>query len=327
MKNTLHAWFAVLAISSSSLAGCQKNDDVDPTIASIAVANHDFQILEDAAIRGDLVGVLSNKNPNDPEGKYTVFAPTNEAFRRLGINSAVDLLILQKSFLVNTLLYNVASGTLIGADLRDGTVSPSLLGPNRRIISRGGSLYVNGSKIISTDAKASNGTVHTTDKVLLATGADIVQSATALKNAQVFTRPELSFLVEAVLYADLAGTLSASQSGSQFTVFAPSDQAFKDLGAELGVPLNVPADIRQLPQATVRDILLNSVVPGGRFTSELPENTQVVTAGGKQLTLGAFSNGTLTVKGNGNATAAGMVIPDVQCTNGVVHVINRVLRP
>jgi uncharacterized surface protein with fasciclin (FAS1) repeats len=46
------------------------------------------------------------------------------------------------------------------------------------------------------------------------------------------------------------------------------------------------------------------------------------------VALGAFANGVLTVKGNGNGTnVANMVIPDVQCTNGVVHVIDRVMLP
>jgi uncharacterized surface protein with fasciclin (FAS1) repeats len=327
MKKIVPTWFAGLALSALVLAGCQKNDELDPTIAGVAVTNPDFQILEDAAIRGDVVSILSNKNPGDPQGNYTVFAPTNEAFGRLGLNAAPDLLTLQQPFLRNTLFYHVTGGTLSGADLRAGLVSPSALGPSRRIISRGGSLYVNGSRIVATDVKASNGTIHAVDKVLLATGADIVQSAVALKDAQVFTRPELSFLVEAVLYCNLAGALSATPGSAPLTVFAPTDQAFKDLGVALGVPLNVPADIRKLPQATVRAVLLNHVVGGGQFTTELPENSSVTTAGGGRLALGAFSNGTLTVKGTNNPAPATMVIPDVQCTNGVVHVIDRVLLP
>jgi uncharacterized surface protein with fasciclin (FAS1) repeats len=39
-----------------------------------------FSTLEGAAVQGGVVGVLSNSNPNDPSGHYTVFAPTNDAF-------------------------------------------------------------------------------------------------------------------------------------------------------------------------------------------------------------------------------------------------------
>jgi uncharacterized surface protein with fasciclin (FAS1) repeats len=175
--------------------------------------------------------------------------------------------------------------------------------------------------------KAENGTVHVIDKVLLATGVDIVQSAIALKDSKVFNGPELSFLVEAVLYAELAGALSASPGSPSFTVFAPTDAAFKQLGVDLGVPLNVPADIRKLPKATVTAVLLNHVLNDtGKFTSEMNAG-QVVPLGATALTIGAYTNGVLTVQGKGNKIAANMVIPDVQTTNGIVHVIDRVLLP
>jgi len=327
MKNLFYKPLAVLLASSLVLSSCSRDQDADPSIAGVAVATADFQILEDAAVRGGVVGVLSNKNPNDPTGNYTVFAPNNAAFNRLGFYSAPDLAGLQTAFLTNTLLYHVAGGNLPGSSLTPGSTSASALGVSRRIIDRAGVRYVNGSRILATDVRAANGTIHVVDKVLLATGADIVQSAIALRDAQVFAKPELSFLVEAVLYADLAGPLSASPGSPQLTVFAPTDQAFRELGTLLGVPLNVPADIRRLPKATVTAVLLNHVVPGGKFTPELPENSTITPLGGSPLTLGAFTNGVLSVKGKSNTAAAGMVIPDVQCTNGTVHVINRVLLP
>ena len=143
-------------------------------------------------------------------------------------------------------------------------------------------------------------------------------------------KPELTFLVEAVVYCNLQSALMGSASTPPLTVFAPTDQAFKDLGVLLNVPLNQPSDIRKLPMATVQAVLLNHVIggtQGGKFTPELPEGTTVASAGGAPVVFGAFTNGVLTVKGASNATPANMVIPDVQCTNGVVHVIDRVLLP
>ena len=337
-----------LALSLLTLGSCAKNKDVDPSITNIAVTNPDFQTLEDAAIRGDVAVTLGNKNPNDPQGNYTVFAPTNSAFARLGLNSAQDLTALQLPFLRNTLFYHVFSGTLPGSALTIGSASagafrtpaiaatpttsavPSVT-PTRRIIRRAdGSLYVNGSKILSTDVKAANGLIHPIDKVLLATGADVLNSALALQSGSVFVKPELTFLVEAVVYCNLQGALTGTPGSPSLTVFAPTDQAFKNLGTILGVSLNQPADIRKLPVATVTAVLLNHVVlggaQGGKFTSELPENTTIAAAGGPVI-IGAFNNGVLTVKGTSNAAPANMVIPDVQCTNGVVHVIDRVLLP
>ncbi len=313
--------------------GCAKNSDVDPSITNIAVTNPDFQLLEDAAIRGGVAITLSNKNPNDPQGNYTVFAPTNAAFNRLGIREAVDLTALQPGFLTSTLLYHVYSGSLAGSALAAGSTSASLLGPARRIITRAdGSRYVNGSKILGTDVHAANGLIHPIDKVLIATGVNIVESALKLQSAQVFTKPELTFLVEAVVYSGLRATL---EGPGPFTVFAPNDQAFKDfISRKTGKAVTsiTPADLHGFSPQAVQSILLGHALSGAKFTPELPERSTVASAGGTMLTLGAFDNGILTVKyGDGSASnralTANMVIPDVQCTNGVVHVIDQVLQP
>lgn len=325
LKNALMTIMAV-----SVLYACETTssyEDETPTIAGIAVANADFSTLEAAAVAGNVAVVLSNANPNDASGDYTVFAPTNGAFARLGLNDET-LGVLQKSFLTNTLLYHVSNGNLLSTGISNGVTSTSALAVDRRFITRGNDTYINGSKILATDIMASNGTVHVIDKVMIATGVDIVQSAIALQTAAVFTAPELSYLVEAVVYADLAGALSASPGSPSFTVFAPSDQAFVDLGAALGLTFSKPADIRQLPVEVVRTVLLNHVVANnGKFTSELSAGA-VTPLGGDDLTLGAFTDGTLTVLGVGNGgNAAKMIIPDVQTTNGIVHVIDRVLLP
>lgn len=322
----LYVFYALFAITL--FTGCQEDyNDIEPTIAGIAVANGSFNLLEAAAIRGGVAVVLSNENPNDPNGSYTVFAPTDEAFAQLGLNRAEDLAVLQVPFLTSTLLYHVSNGDLLSSSIRAGLSSPSLLGPTRRFIQRGNDLFINGSKILATNVNAANGTVHVIDKVMLATGVDIVQSAIALSNADVFIAPELSFLVEAVLYAELAGALTQAPGSPSFTVFAPTDQAFRELGQLLGVPLEQPADIRKLPKETVTAVLLNHVIAdGGRFTPELGAGP-TAPLGGVSLNLGAFVDGALTIRGNGNMMPANIVIPDVQTTNGVVHVIDRVLLP
>ena len=319
----------VFALGIFVFGSCAKNSEIDPSITNIAVTNPNFQMLEDAAIRGNVAVPLGTKNPNDPQGNYTVFAPTNAAFARLGLNNAEDLAALYTPFLRSTLFYHVFSGTLPGSDLTAGKMSASAQGLTRRIIVRAdGSRYVNGSKILGTDVRAANGLIHPIDKVLLATGGNIVESALALKNAQVFVKPELTFLVAAVIKCNLAGALSAA---GPYTVFAPTDKAFIDAGIPSVDAINnmTPAQVQGLTSILLNHVLANSsgATLGNRFTPELPEGTSVTALGGRPLLLGAFTNGVLTVKGATNTIPANMVIPDVQCTNGVVHVIDRVLLP
>ncbi len=319
----------LLFIFTTIILSCETENtyqDIQPTIANIAVSNPTFSTLEEAAITGGVAVILSNPNPNDPSGDYTVFAPTNDAFARLGLNENT-LGILQKEFLTNTLLYHVSNGNLKSDLILQGDMSMSTLGINRRFVSRDDELFINGSKILATDVDAINGTVHVIDKVMIATGGNIVESAIALNDAAVFVNPELSYLVEAVVYADLVDALSNPDAG--FTVFAPTDQAFIDLGTALGLTFTKPVDIRQLSQELVTAVLLNHVfadVASDRFTSELSAGS-FDTLGEDNITLGMYNNGLLTVSGSGNMTPANMVIPDVQTTNGIVHIIDQVLLP
>lgn len=319
MKNS-NIKSALLAFTLlATLVSCD-NDYADqkPTIANIAVTNAAFSTLEAAAIQGGVAGVLSNKNAGDPSGNFTVFAPTNDAFARLGLVNAGSLGALQNSFLTNTLLYHVSNGNLLANQITAGAKSGSALSVDRRFIARGTDLYINGSKIILTNVSASNGTVHAIDKVMLATGGNIVQSAQALANKNVFKTAELTFLVAAVVKSGLAATLS--DPTANFTIYAPTDAAF----IAAGFP-NVAA-VSAADPATLRAVLLNHAIGGGKFTSEQTALT-ATTAGGGTLTYSAFNNGTFTIKSNGITTPANMVIPDIQCTNGIVHVIDRVLLP
>jgi uncharacterized surface protein with fasciclin (FAS1) repeats len=319
MKNiNIKSALLALALIGTIVSCDTEYKDETPSIAGIAVANPNFSTLEGAAVQGGVVGVLSNSNPNDPSGHYTVFAPTNDAFAKLGLVNAGSLGALQNSFLTNTLLYHVSNGDLPASQIANGGTSTSALTINRRFISRGNDLYINGSKIILTDVKASNGTVHAIDKVMIATGVNIVASAILLKDAKVFKTPELTFLVAAVVKSGLAPTLS--DPNANFTIYAPTDAAFKALG------FKTVADVTATDASTLRTILLNHAIGGGKFTSE-QTSTTAATAGGGTLTYSPFLNGAFTIKSSGITTPANMVIPDIQCSNGVVHVIDKVLLP
>ena len=324
------------AVLTTSCETDSAYEDEPASIAGIAVANPAFSTLESAAVLGNVAVVLSNSNPNDSSGDFTVFAPTNDAFARLGLQEST-LGVLQKSFLTSTLLYHVSNGNLLSSSINDGGTASSILGPTRRFIERDGALYINGSEILATDISASNGTVHVIDKVMIASGADVVQTALALNDANVFKNPELTFLVAAVVHAGLVETLS--DPAASYTVFAPTDAAFKTLlggspdvadDGLLGADYTgMPSDITKLPVDLVTTVLAYHVfadTANEKFTSELNAGS-VATFQGENVTLGAFTDGVLTVKGISNASPANMLIPDVQTTNGIVHVIDQVLLP
>jgi len=136
-----------------------------------------------------------------------------------------------------------------------------------------------------------------------AASADIVGLAKAT--------PDLSTLVAAVTAGDLATTL---QGKGPFTVFAPTNQAFSDIQSTVDTLLK-PAN-----KADLQKVLTYHVVPGTYTAADLKDGQELTTVQGQKLTVSV--NGS-TVKVN-DATVEKA---DVNASNGVVHVINKVLVP
>ena len=121
-------------------------------------------------------------------------------------------------------------------------------------------------------------------------------------------------LVAALVQADLVTTL---EGDGPFTVFAPTDQAFTDAGIDLAA-FDTDEEI-----AALADILLYHVVAGSILSTDLAEgDNDVVAANGDKLTV-TLDAGTVTV----GADDATVTTADVVSSNGVIHVIDKVLTP
>ena len=103
----------------------------------------------------------------------------------------------------------------------------------------------------------------------------------------------------------------------RYTVFAPTDEAFAAAGIDLS-NFNTDDEI-----AALADILLYHVVPGTILSSDLAEGTTTVTAANAdELTLEASTAGVMV-----GAEMANVIIADVPASNGVIHVIDKVIMP
>ncbi|MDE5412542.1 fasciclin domain-containing protein [Alkalihalobacterium chitinilyticum] len=133
-------------------------------------------------------------------------------------------------------------------------------------------------------------------------GDDIVDTAVAAD--------DFNTLVAAVQAADLVDALKAE---GPFTVFAPTDEAFANLLDELGVTAD-----ELLASEDLTDILLYHVVEGKVMSTDLVDGMEATTLNGEKITI------TLNpVQVNG----VNVVTPDVEASNGVIHVIDAVLLP
>lgn len=307
-----------LSISALALAtmvmisSCNKDDEPTPenpietpkSIVEIATSNDDFSILVEALVKADLVTALEG------DGPFTVFAPTNQAFEnlfsQLGVNGIEDL---SAETLSPILLYHV-----VGADAKSSSLTTSYVetlnasAPNNTNVSlfvqvEGGVMLNGASKVSTADVEASNGVIHVIDQVLLP--PTVVDFA--------ISNPNFSILVEAVSKAGLVEALSAE---GPFTIFAPTNEAFEALFAELNV-----SGIADLSAEALTPILLYHVV-SGNVTSSMVSTGMVPTLNeDASLDIMASEAG---VKINGSTN---VVAVDVQGTNGVIHVIDKVLLP
>ena len=119
-------------------------------------------------------------------------------------------------------------------------------------------------------------------------------------------------LVTAVVAAGLAGTLS--DESSEFTVFAPTDNAFAALDP---VFLN---NLVENDTATLAKILTYHVVPGKVMSTDLSDGIKVETVEGSNITI-IIDQGTVFVND------AQVILVDIKCSNGVIHVIDKVIVP
>ena len=132
------------------------------------------------------------------------------------------------------------------------------------------------------------------------------------------SNPDLSILVEAVVAADLQDTLSGA---GPYTVFAPTNAAFADLLAELGVT----KDELLADEPLLTAVLTYHVLAGRVLASQIPIGKALTTVEGGIFKIDGSGAG-LEIKDGRNRTA-GIVQADLRASNGVVHVVDRVLLP
>ena len=262
-----------------------------------------FHLLSFAVAKAGLADELNN-----PKFAYTLFAPSDEAFAAIGLDSrdAIGAVPIEK--LKSILLYHVLASKVLAAQVPSTYTELTMLGKQKAyIIRRNADVFINGTPVVSADIAAKSGVIHAIDRVLLPPSGNIVEVAAA--------NPNFRYLVAAVQRAGLANALSGPGA---LTVFAPTNQAFIDAG------FPTIASIQAAPPAALIPILTYHVVAGRAFSSDL--------SNGQMLTM--LSGGTTTVlltngaQIDGASSAPSNIIQtDVMATNGVIHVIDRVLLP
>ena len=134
-----------------------------------ATADGQFTTLLAAAKAAGLTEVLSGTSP------YTVFAPTDAAFKKLPAGT-VDALLKDVPKLKSILKYHVAAGKITAKEIKPGDLK-TLEGSSIVATVHGADVTVNGAKVTGADVLATNGVIHVIDTVLMPKSATLAAAA------------------------------------------------------------------------------------------------------------------------------------------------------
>jgi len=264
-------------------------------IVDIAVEDGRFTTLVAAVQAAGLVDALK------AEGPLTVFAPTDDAFAALP-EGTVEALLADIPALTNILLYHVVDGKYMASDVVELSQLETLQGQYLDIQVMDGKVMIDNAQIIITDIEASNGVIHVIDAVILPETRDIVDIA--VEDGRFTT------LVAAL---EAAGLVDALKAEGPLTVFAPTDEAFTALpeGTVEGLLADIPA---------LTDVLLYHVVDGKVMASDVVDLSSAITLSGQDVSISVMD-------GEVMINDSVVIIPDIEASNGVIHVIDAVILP
>ena len=288
----------------------------EPTLNTLetAEAEGNFTTLIAALKAADLESTLT-----DPDKTFTVFAPTDAAFARLG-QTNVESLLADPGKLAELLAQHLVAGALNSID------AYSLIGRKATTVAdteiplalgRRNELRFGGAEIEVVDIHTSNGLIHVIDTVVVA-GLELPKPAQNIVEL-AGDAGQFNTLITALNTAGLTNSLS--DESSSFTVFAPTDAAFSALGQEtISALLDDPEKLR--------DILLYHVV---QDSTVLLDGASTVAASASPFITTANTNAdnaALSFDGdNLLLNLSNIVSANVVASNGVIHVIDKVLLP
>ncbi|UFH52025.1 fasciclin domain-containing protein [Spirosoma sp. KNUC1025] len=252
------------------------------------------------------------------QGTLTVFAPTDDAFRAAGYADVNAVNAAQPADLQRLIQYHVLASRIDASAFPTAvnTTYQTLLADGQVSVFKttDGLIMVDKAKVTKSNIPATNGVIHLIDQVLVAPTVSIVDR---VKASDV---KDLSLFMAAVARAGVQNTLTANTKDG-ITVFAPNDAAFKAAGYADA------AAIQAADPKVLANLLTYHVLNYRAFSRTFQNGADIKTAQGGTLHFNV-SGDNVTIVGKGNGTnAANITQADLVSTNGIIHVIDRVLLP
>lgn len=158
MKRRIFANFAVTSALLAVLAGCATTP-APTSVADTIAADPSLSTLSGLVAKAGLTDTLKSGGP------YTVFAPTNDAFKAVPAKT-MDELGHDPAKLKALLTYHVLPGKVMAADVKNGNAK-TVNGANLALSKAGTFVTVEEAMVQTADVSATNGVIHTVDRVLM----------------------------------------------------------------------------------------------------------------------------------------------------------------
>lgn len=249
-----------------------------------------------------LVQVSGLQLPAD--SRVTIFAPTNKAFAAIPAETVKFLTSEEgRAKLVAILNHHILPVAIDSGSLLQRRGIVALSGQNLAIDGEG--LTIAGASLLKTDVPFDSGIVYVIDRVMMPETRSIAEI--------VSQEPRLATLLKAVTAAGLVTQLSG-ENGGPWTLLAPSNEAFDALGEE--AIKSLLANPSQLA-----NVLGAHVIPSRIRRGDMIAQRSARTLLGRDAVSFSLVDGKLAVAG------AGIITADIEASNGVIHIIDRVIVP
>ncbi|MEZ0538582.1 fasciclin domain-containing protein [Fibrella arboris] len=299
----------VIAFLGSSCKHVDPPITTTHTITDIILVNNSFTFLRAALQRTGMTDMLRT-------GTYTAFMPTDDAFRGAGYADVAAINQAPVANLTALLQYHLVNKRVAAADILAGasTAVQTLLATNGLLFVSKTNNYLsaNGKPITIADVAADNGVAHVVGSLLRPPTTDAI--STVVGDPQNF-----SLLAAAVQRAG-TGLVSALQSTSAATLFAPTNDAFLASGY-------TASSIAAATPVSLQRLLSYHILPGRFFIGQFTNAQTPKTLLGASVRVNVLGSA-VSITSLGDTTVAVQVSrPDILTTNAVVHAIDRVLIP
>jgi transforming growth factor-beta-induced protein len=275
------------------------------SISETFMFDNDYTILTEALRTANLLNTVSTTQG------LTLFAPSNDAFVAAGITSLDGL---DAAALSPILLYHVLGAKVLSTELpADGVATTLSDNQNIYLGYLTNSVLINGlTQITEVDIEKSNGVVHKINRTLVPPAPTVIDIAVALSQVE---NPEFTVLVSLLTSPAYSEITQAIIDSDNITVFAPTDAAFNEISATIAT----------LTEAQISDVLLYHAVGARVFSTGLSDGQVVSMLNSQDITVNIGTDGVSLT--DTTAEAANVVEVNIQGSNGVIHVIDKVLIP